>query len=84
MTSKFEFEMINNIANRAIRMGLLQRDKLTLMMDLEYAHKDCPMNLCALLEAEPFDFSHDVCGIQNHMDRETKKLTDLFCPRFAI
>jgi len=39
--------------------------------------------LKGLLQAENFDFLHDVIGIVNHLNRETGELEDYFVPRYA-
>ncbi len=87
--SEYEFDLIHKIAVRAREMAEARGaavDQMTLMMDLESAHIDCPLKLDELLRAEPFDFSHDVSGIQAHMDRSTYpgKLTGCFLPRYAM
>jgi len=59
-------------------------DRLTLSMDLTACHANgCPLKLQELLEADRFNFMHDIAGIQRHMDRRTGELRDFFCPRFA-
>jgi hypothetical protein len=47
-----------------------------------------PLKLDALLEADDFNFAHDVWGIQRHIDRDDAsptggKLLNCFLPRFA-
>lgn len=62
----------------------LDLDKLDLAMDLTACHLNgCPLRLKELLEADEFNFAHDVFGIRNHIDRTTGKLTGFFEPRFA-
>ena len=55
-----------------------------LLMDIGAVHSMLPLNLEGLLHAFNLDFGHDIIGIHNHFDRESKKLNDSFCPRFAI
>ncbi|KKL25150.1 hypothetical protein LCGC14_2408200 [marine sediment metagenome] len=84
--SKTEFRIISNIADRAVRMAAesgVQYDKLTALMDVDSAHKSCPLRLGALLDADDANFAHDVLGIRRHMDRTTGELTDCFVPRYA-
>lgn len=52
-------------------------------MDLDIANKQFNLRFKDLLEAEDFNFSHDIVGIQNHIYRQTKQFTGLFLPRFA-
>lgn len=73
------------IADRAEASGLVNAryPRMTLIMDLSACHAQCPIDFAALAKADGFNFSHDVCGIARHMDRETGLLTDCFVPRFA-
>lgn len=60
----------------------LDLDKLDLAMDLTACHLNgCPLRLKELLEADEFNFAHDVFGIRNHIDRTTGKLTGFFEPK---
>lgn len=83
MDRKQEFETIVKIAERAEDMGISAGQRITLIMDLENAHKDVGLNLQELLEADELNFAHDVMGIQAHMNRGTGKLEDFFLPRYA-
>jgi hypothetical protein len=59
-------------------------DPLTLEMDLTACHANgCPLRLQELLDADNFNFAHDVLGINRHMNRDTGQLEDCFLPRFA-
>ncbi|WP_293000010.1 hypothetical protein [Nevskia sp.] len=69
--------------------------KLADEMGLDYPRMDCHMDLTAchangnpldfarLVDADDFNFSHDVLGIRRHIDRNTGKLLDCFSPRFS-
>lgn len=67
------------IVNRAVEMGLIRFDKLSLLMDLQYVDLD----LDGLLKAKDIDFSHDIYGIQFNMNRNTGTLDNLFVPRYS-
>ena len=55
------------------------------VMDMTACHANgCPVDWARLLEADDFNFIHDVGGIQKHLNRETGKLGDMFLPRFAL
>lgn len=86
--SKFEYELINKIANRAVEIASKQGadySKMTALMDIEACHcNGMPLKLDELLTATPFDFTHDVFGIANHIDRTTGKLTGCFVPRYSL
>lgn len=58
-------------------------DRLSLMMDLDVANKQFNLRLTELLEADNFNFTHDILGIQNNIDRKTKTFINCFVPRFA-
>lgn len=83
MVNKEEFELIIKIVERAEQMGLLDFDRMTLIMDIEHADKQFNLRLEELLNADDFNFAHDIVGIQNHMNRQTGKIEGLFLPRFA-
>lgn len=76
--------LIVAIAKKAEEKDLLLSDRMSLIMDLEFVHGDeGTLRLQDLLDADDFNFSHDVVGIQNHFNRETKKLENLFLPRYT-
>jgi hypothetical protein len=76
-------ELVTRIVQRASGMwGSF--DKLSLTMDIEACHANGnPLRLADLLAADDFNFSHDVAGINRHIDRNTGKLMDCFVPRFT-
>jgi hypothetical protein len=78
-----EHKIISKIAKRAHKMGLMGSDFLSLTMDIQATHIDTPLRLKDLLKADDFNFTHDICGIQRHMNRETGKLENFFLPRFS-
>jgi hypothetical protein len=76
-----DIELASKIAKRA--HADLDVKVMDTMMDIQACHTSgTPLRLADLLNAEPFDFAHDVYGIRNHLDRTTGKLTDCFLPRF--
>ena len=79
---------IARIASRAeslfIELNMEVPDRIAMIMDIEYTHEICPLNLDAFHNASPGDFSHDIGGILKHFNRETKQLDDGFSPRFAL
>lgn len=81
--TKDEKMMIMQIAERADEKGLLMFDRLSLIMDIEAVHAEIGLRLNDFLNADDENFAHDVVGIQRHIDRKSKKLTDLFLPRYA-
>ncbi len=78
-----EMKIISKIVERADNLNLLYDDRISLMMDLDVANKEFDLRLNELLEADEFNFSHDICGIQNNIDRTTKTFMNCFVPRFA-
>lgn len=75
------------ITTRAIRMARdagWKYDRLEADMDITACHANgTPLKLEALLNANDFDFAHDVFGIHRHINRETGELQDCFLPRYA-
>ena len=56
---------------------------IDVMMDLAAVSAHTPLDLAGLLEADDFEFAHDVGGIRRHLDRSTGELTGCFVPRHA-
>lgn len=75
--------IIAKIVERADNMGLMYFDRLSLIMDLQCANEKFNLRLDEFLKADDFNFSHDISGIQHHIDRNTKTFQDCFVPRFA-
>ena len=85
--TKEERKIVRGIVDRAakiMRQHGRRLDKMSLEMDLEATHAKVPLRLQELLEADDFNFAHDVFGIMRHMDRSTGLLGDCFVPRFAL
>ena len=81
--TKQEFETIVKICERAETLDIAPKERMTLIMDLENAHASVGLNLEALLAADDLNFAHDVVGIQQHMNRQTKELEGFFVPRYV-
>jgi hypothetical protein len=59
-------------------------DALSLNMDIEKCHTDnFKLDLDGLLNADNFNFFHDVVGIHNNLNRQTGKIENCFVPRFS-
>lgn len=85
MTRRDDLDLIAKIAERA--EGLYRRfgindKRLTIIMDIDNAHSQYPLDLEGLLVAAEGDFAHDIGGIRKHMNRTTGKLEDAFVPRY--
>ena len=53
-------------------------------MNVTAAHANGdPLDLAALLDADDFNFAHDVFGIDKHICRETAAMQNFFLPRFS-
>lgn len=82
--SKEDASLIDAIVARAEALLPKFESRRVLLMDITAVHLNgCPLQLRELLGADTFNFSHDVTGISNHIDRNTGKLLDCFRPRFA-
>lgn len=79
-----ESRLIMKIVNRGWEtMKKNYKAKIDMIMDIDAANKDCPLRLQELLDADDINFYHDIIGIGQHMNRQTRKLEDCFLPRFA-
>lgn len=82
-TAKADRLLIVEIAKRAEIMDLMLFDRLSLIMDLEAVHAEVGLKLIELLKADDLNFAHDIIGIQQNIDRRTRKLKNMFLPRYA-
>lgn len=86
--SKFESEIINRIADRAVSMAEklgVNYEKMTAYMDIEACHcNGMPLDLARLEAADDGNFGHDVFGIRRHINRSTGQIENCFVPRFAL
>lgn len=78
-----ELELVKEIAKRACRL-CPELDPVSVAMDVTVTHNHtCRLRLKNLLEADDFNFTHDIMGIETHLDRDNLKLMHCFWPRFA-
>ena len=86
--TKEDYDLQFRIVLRAEGYGLIN-DRLTFMIDTDYAIKQWDIDLSAWLYADKVDFAHDVIGIQQNIDRQfcsnhhKPKFDNCFMPRFA-
>ena len=77
-------DIIDEIVERACDSKLNRhKDVQGLTMDIAATHISNPLRLQELLDADDFNFGHDICGIQRHLDRDTGTLINFFSPRFS-
>jgi hypothetical protein len=83
-----DFKLVRKIVERAAKKRPdhfgKKLEKLDLEMDLVATHSNGnPLDFQKILDADDFNFGHDVYGIVNHIDRRTGKLTRCFLPRYS-
>lgn len=73
------------IAERAEKEGLYKGDRLNLLMDIESADLRFNLRLDDWLNADEFNFAHDLYGIINNIVRNDFSATNFgyFVPRFV-
>lgn len=81
-----ETDLIRRIALRAVaaaqRASIFNYSATDAAMDITACHVNgCPLDLERLLNADDFNFSHDIFGINRHLNHETGKLENHFRPR---
>jgi hypothetical protein len=85
--SRIDADVIGKIVARGWKIDWLRKsydEKLSMRMDVIAVHANGnPLRLQALLDADDFNFAHDMSGICNCLDRNTGKLTRNFRPRFS-
>lgn len=83
-----ERELARAIAKRAVK-AKIGRSQIDVEMAIIATHVNgCPLDLGALMAADAFNFSHDICGIARHLDRDDDsptggQLLNCFRPRCA-
>ena len=75
--------LIGRLVDRAITIFPDRRES-DVRMDFLAVHLKTPMRLQEWLEADDFNFIHDVVGIERHLDRQNFVLKDGFSPRFLV
>lgn len=85
--TRTDYELIDKIVDRAQNFGLYVDNRITAHIDIVNAAKHFNMKLEEWLNAEDFDFLHDIVGIYKAIDR-SKYPADFsndpwFLPRFA-
>lgn len=85
MKNKERYMMYVKIAERAEKMGIYKGERFTLIMDLESADNHFNLRLEDFLNADDFNFAHDVVGIVNNVNRAEFPSKDFgfFLPRFS-
>ena len=82
MEKKINTDLVIKIANRASKIYSV--DRFAFIMDITYCIEGgCNLDLNGLLNADETNFMHDMAGIHNHLNRETKKLDNCFVPRYT-
>ena len=87
MEMKDRFQKIYEISLRAKQL-FPEIDRVTIMIDIENADKQFNLRLDELLNADEYEFAHDICGIYKNMERDIEspnygRVGNLFVPRFA-
>ena len=85
--SKTEIDLCDRIVTRAQRLGLYENNRITAFMDIQNAAKYFNIRLEEWLNADDFDFVHDVVGIYKAINRVAHPVDfsndPYFMPRFA-
>ena len=85
MTPKEKYEKYQKICQRAVREGLFRGPIITLLMYIVAADKKFQLRLDDWLDADAFNFAHDICGIENNINRNDfpNATFGYFVPRFS-
>lgn len=81
-TSNADVYLIRGVVDR-VMARCPDLNRMDAEMDIAAANLTCPMDLYKLIEADDFNFWHDVSGIGQHLNRETGELENCFHPRCA-
>ena len=82
---KERYQKYVEIAKRAENEGIYNGERINLLMDIESADQKFHLRLDDWLEADKFNFTHDLYGILDNINRTKFPAIDfgLFVPRFA-
>ena len=82
---KERYQKYVEIAKRAECEGLYNKERISLLMDIESADQKFHLRLDDWLKADAFNFAHDLYGITNNINRNEfpSIYFGLFIPRFA-
>lgn len=83
MNAEEKFMMYVKIAQRAEEMGIYNGERINLLMDIENADKVFNLKLEDLLNTDDGNFTHDIVGIVNNIDRNNPTDFNFFVPRYA-
>lgn len=84
MKTKERFMKYVEVARRAEDMGIYTGERFPLLMDIENADKAFNLRLEDWLNADDFNFAHDLIGIMSNIDRRKNPVDfNYFVPRFA-
>jgi hypothetical protein len=82
--TQLEFDVIERIVDRATYL-FPDRQPEDVQMDIVATILGgCRLRLEDLVNADDFNFIHDIVGIERHLDRQSFFLKDQFKPRFAV
>ena len=82
--TKADYDLCYKIVERAMELGLYKDNRVTAHMDITNAAKYWDMRLEEWLNADDFNFVHDVVGIYENIIREYPvRFENCFVPRFA-
>ena len=82
-TTKEEYEKISAIVERAEAMKIGVGNRMTRLIDITAAHEYFNLDLDKFISFYDFNFAHDFCGIQRHIDRGEITFGGCFLPRFT-
>jgi hypothetical protein len=85
--SRFEYYLISKICNRVDAIAheqMIEYNKENLFLDLVHTHRNTELALDLMLNGPDIDLVHDINGISNNINRQTKQLENSFQPRFAL
>lgn len=85
--TKNDYNLINKIVDRAQNLGLYEDNRVTAYLDVQNATRHFNMRLEEWLNADDFNFIHDIVGIYKAINRIVHPVDfsndPWFLPRFA-
>lgn len=84
-TTDTDLVLIRKCAKRAYKelKNIVPISFMDLEMDITAANIASPLKLEELLNADDFNFAHDICGIRANINRDSGEMNNCFLPRFT-
>lgn len=75
------YAKITDCVQRADDLDIISIDREALLMDLKLAYQEYDLDIDKLIGFDDLNFTHDILGIQEHINRQEMSFDKTFLPR---